>query len=143
MNKDKLLISSASVLGLILCFILVSYFIWLFNLAIYINNSTEDVYAIDIQETTVDQEQLIYDKIIDNDPYKEYIYFTESSFTPDNIYQATKEVNDQSGKAGICQLQNGTENDVWNQDELCTEYMISRYGSWQEAYEFHKENGWW
>ncbi len=84
----------------------------------------------------------LYNQIVDS-KYEANIYKAESSFDYNNLYLPTKEVNPESGKSGLCGLQNSTDNDVWSQDALCEDYMIERYGDWKTAWEFHEQNGWW
>ncbi len=90
----------------------------------------------------VQNEINLYNQIVDNE-YERNIYYTESRFDYNNLYLPTKEVNPSSGKAGLCGLQDSTDNDVWSQDKLCEEYMLDRYGDWKTAWEFHEQNGWW
>ncbi len=84
----------------------------------------------------------LYNQIVDS-KYEANIYKAESSFDYNNLYLPTKEVNPESGKSGLCGLQNSTDNDVWSKDALCEDYMIERYGDWKTAWEFHEQNGWW
>lgn len=84
----------------------------------------------------------LYNQIVENE-YEGLIYYSESRFNYNNLYLPTKEVNPESGKAGLCGLQNSTDNNLWEQDQLCEEYMIERYGSWKTAWEFHEKKGWW
>ncbi len=72
---------------------------------------------------------------------KQYIYFKESS---GNQYA----INKSSGACGLgqalpcsklpCELSDYNCQDVW-----FTNYMKNRYGSWTNAMQFHKVNGWW
>lgn len=77
--------------------------------------------------------------------YVDYIISHESSWD----YKAT---NKQSGAYGLCQALPGNKmaesGSDWKinpitQMDWCNNYAIDRYGSWQQAQVFWKENHWW
>lgn len=98
-----------------------------------------------VQPAYTEWQQLLVDGGIDlkEQTYVDYIAFKESTFD----YTA---INDETGAIGIFQL-----NPHWHEippyyKELpvvqvvwANKYMSDRYGTWQDAYLFHKENGWW
>jgi len=76
---------------------------------------------------------------------KAFIYFKESS-------TILSKVNKSSGACGLGQslpcskLSNVCPNwqtDYECQDEWFTNYMLNRYGSWDNAKAFHLKKGWW
>ncbi len=135
----------------LLFFILLTILLW-FLLPQTNNESeyTEEVKAEQIdskteekQETTQEAELRIYNQIIGGNEYKAYVYWVESKFAYNNIYLPVKEVNPDSGKIGICQLNTSHGDDLWEQDAKCESYMESRYGSWETAAEHERNEGWW
>jgi hypothetical protein len=73
--------------------------------------------------------------------YKQWIYNEESGNNPEAI-------NRYSGACGLgqalpCSKMPCSLSDYTCQDNYFTSYMLSRYGSWQAAYEYHIRVGWW
>lgn len=74
--------------------------------------------------------------------YKAWIYNEESGNNP--------AAENSSGCLGLGQACPGLKLltvcpllDYACEDNFFTQYMLSRYGSWEAAYEFHLANGWW
>jgi len=77
--------------------------------------------------------------LVDN--YKAYIYQKESGNNPQAI-------NASSGACGLaqalpCSKMPCTLQDYACQDNYFTSYMLSRYGSWANAYNFHILHNFW
>lgn len=72
-------------------------------------------------------------------PYKDFIYYKESSCNPGSVNSI--------GCRGIGQACPGTKlpcgNDFACQDAWFSNYAIQRYGSWESAYNFWLRNNWW
>lgn len=72
-------------------------------------------------------------------PYKDFIYYKESTCNPDSVNSI--------GCRGIGQACPGTKlpcgNDFACQDAWFSNYAIQRYGSWEAAYNFWLRNNWW
>lgn len=73
--------------------------------------------------------------------YKAWIYQHESGNNP-------YAVNPSSGACGLaqalpCSKMNCELGDYDCQDQWATEYMLNRYGTWLNAYNFWQANKWW
>lgn len=79
---------------------------------------------------------------VSSDYYKQWIYNEESGNDPSRW--------NSSGCLGVGQACPASKllavcptMDYACEDNFFTNYMVSRYGSWYAAYEFHIANGWW
>ncbi len=140
-SNNKASIVTIAIIGSIIAF----FIGFVLELVVTLNNPIE----VEASEVTTQEAELkMFNEVMNVGSFeerisKEYIYYIESGFSYNNIYLPVNEINKSSGKIGVCQLHTSYGKNLWEQDKDCTKYMEARYGSWKNAYEFHKRNGWW